>query len=91
MVSEDKVFITAFVAEPSEITVKIGQSPTTSLKASFAGINHMNVPFGGNTGPVNIKLLRNGVVIADTTGPEITNDCFEGKVMWNAFVGLSCE
>ncbi|EEH09577.1 glycosyl hydrolase [Histoplasma capsulatum G186AR] len=91
VVSEDKVFITAFVSAPSEIAVKIGQSRTTSLQASFAGINHMNVPFGGNTGPVNIKIMRDGVQIADTTGPEITNDCFEGKVMWNAFVGLSCE
>jgi hypothetical protein len=89
VVSEDKVFLTVFVLAPSQVTVQIGGGSPTTLQANVVGTNHFSVPFNGQTGPVTFTILCNGQQIVTTTGPAITNECSEGKINWNAYVGSS--
>ncbi|KAL2372768.1 hypothetical protein RJ035_000803 [Blastomyces gilchristii] len=89
LVSEDKVFTTVFAAEPSVITIEVGQSSPTTYQAKRAGINHFNAPFNGHTGAVLITIWRNENKVLSTTGPEITDAGAHGRVNWNAYVGSS--
>ncbi|OJD19207.1 hypothetical protein AJ78_00820 [Emergomyces pasteurianus Ep9510] len=89
LVSQDKIFTSIFVTEPSEILVQIGDNPPTRLLAYFAGINHYSVPFENYTGPVKITVLRNGAVVVSTTGPPITQLSPGSLINWNAYVGSS--
>ncbi|PGH07312.1 aminopeptidase I [Blastomyces parvus] len=89
LVSQDRVFTSILVAEPSEITIRIGQSPPTRQQAKTAGINHFSVPFNNQKGIVEITVWREGKPVVSTTGPEITDACANGKVNWNAYVGSS--
>lgn len=85
-VSQDKVFVTVLVQEPSQVTVTIGNA-TTTLDANHAGINHFSVPFDGRTGPVELAIVRSGQTVVSTMGPAITTECTDGLVNWNAIVG----
>jgi aminopeptidase I len=38
---------------------------------------------------VKMTISRSGQEIVSTTGPAITDQCVDGKVNWNAFVGSS--
>jgi len=89
LVSQDKVFLTVLVQEPSDITVQIGDAKPTKLRAKTAGINHFSVPFNGQTGPVTLAIIRNGRKIVTATGPEITEQCVDGEINWNPYVGSS--
>jgi Glycosyl hydrolase family 71 len=89
LVSQDKVFLSVLVAEPSDVTVSIGGGYRTLLRAMSSGINHFSVPLQGQTGAVDIRVMREGEEIVSTTGPEITDSCRDGLVNWNAYVGSS--
>lgn len=89
LVSEDKIFLTVLVTNPSTVNVQIGSSASTVLHAGTAGINHFSVPFNGQTGPVKIAIVRNNQQVLDVTGPAITDQCANGLVNWNAYVGSS--
>ena len=88
-VAQDRVFVSATVEDASEILVQIGYSPPTVLQASGPGINHFSVPFNGQTGPVRIVMMRNHREVAAAVGPAITDECKDGNVNWNAYVGSS--
>lgn len=77
------------VSEPSTITVQIGDALPTYLRAVTAGINHFSVPFLGQTGPVEFAIVRDGQTVVSATGPEITDQCENGLINWNAVVGSS--
>ena len=83
-VSEDGVFFTVSVTAPSDVSVQIGSNQATSLRATVAGINHFSVPLNGATGAVTVNVSRNGQQVTSVTGPEITTDCADGNVNWNA-------
>lgn len=89
LVSQDKVFVSVLVAQPSDVTVSIGGSQPTPLRAMTSGINHFSVPLNGRTGAVDVKVVRYGQEIVTATGPEITDTCKNGLVNWNAYVGSS--
>ena len=89
LVSQDKVFVTVYVTQPSDVNIQIGSGSTTNLRATTSGLNHLSVPFNGQTGAVNIAVSRNGQMVVSTTGPEITTNCNKGMVNWNAYVGSS--
>lgn len=89
LLSLDKVFLTVLVSEPSTITVQIGDALPTYLCAVTAGINHFSVPFLGQTGPVEFAIVRDGQTVVSATGPEITDQCENGLINWNAVVGSS--
>ncbi|OAX79204.1 hypothetical protein ACJ72_06477 [Emergomyces africanus] len=88
-VSQDKVFMSIQVEQPSNITVQIGQHPPSTLQAGFTGINHFSVPFENRTGEVKITVLRNGTEVVSTTGPPITKQRPDMLINWNAYVGSS--
>ncbi|KAL9112318.1 MAG: hypothetical protein Q9227_003436 [Pyrenula ochraceoflavens] len=88
-VSQDKVFLTVLVSAPSQVSVQIGSNQATTLNAQTVGINHFSVPFNGQTGAVSLGIQRGGQTVAEATGPEITTDCLDGNVNWNAVVGSS--
>ncbi|PYI12183.1 glycoside hydrolase [Aspergillus sclerotiicarbonarius CBS 121057] len=88
-VAQDRIFVSAAVEDASEIFVQIGYSPPTVLQASGPGINHFSVPFNGQTGPVRIVMMRNYREVAAAVGPAITDECKDGNVNWNAYVGSS--
>lgn len=89
LVSQDKVFLSVLVGEPSDVSVSIGGGKPTPLRAVTSGISHFSVPLNGQTGVVEVKVARNGQEIVSTTGPEITEECKDGLVNWNAYVGSS--
>jgi hypothetical protein len=88
-VSLDAIGVDAIVAEPSTVTVQIGDNPPTTLQATTAGVNHFLVYMNGQTGPVTYSIVRDGVAIVSVTGATITTDCTDGIVNWNAYVGTS--
>ncbi|KAB8274147.1 glycosyl hydrolase family 71-domain-containing protein [Aspergillus minisclerotigenes] len=73
--SQDKVFVSAFVTEPSEVHVQIGPGPHSVLDAAAPGLNHGSFSFKGQTGPVRISIVRGNREIIATTGPAITEQC----------------
>lgn len=87
--SEDKVFLSVLVTEPSDISVQIGKSSPTKLRAKTAGISHFNVPFGDKLGSVTITVSRGGKDIVRAKGPEIIAQTSDGMVAWNAYAGSS--
>lgn len=89
LVSQDRVFLSVLVAAPSTVSVQIGGHNPTILHAHMAGLHHFSVPFNGQTGPVHITLLRFQTEIVSTVGPEVTDQCVDGAVNWNAIVGSS--
>jgi hypothetical protein len=88
-VSQDKVFVSVLVKEPSQVSVQIGGGQPTTLQAESAGVNHFSVPFNGATGNVTIAVTRGGQTVVQTDGPVITDQCGNGEVNWNAIVGES--
>ncbi|XHF99131.1 hypothetical protein AWENTII_002640 [Aspergillus wentii] len=90
-ISQDRIFVTALVMEPSDVYVQIGENYPTVLQASSAGINHFSIPFNEQTGSVWLAIVRNGWVAVETVGPAVTEECEDGSVNWNAFVGCSHE
>ena len=88
-VSLDAIGLDVIVAEPSDVTVQIGDNPVTVLQATTAGPNHFLVYFNGQTGNVTYTVKRNGQVVVSTIGAAITEDCVDGIVNWNAIVGTS--
>ena len=88
-VSQDRVFVTAFVLEPSDVRVQIGDVIPTVMRARVPGLNHFSVPFKGRTGRVKLAIERGHRQIATAVGPAITDQCEQGNVDWNAFVGSS--
>lgn len=88
-VSEDKVFFTVLVQQPSDVTAQIGNGSVSKFRATTVGLNHFSMAMNNQTGAVKVAILRNGQQIVSTTGPEITDSCTNGKVNWNAVVGSS--
>lgn len=89
LVSEDKVFVSVLVAQPSDVDVSIGGGKPTPLRAMTSGINQFAVPLLGQTGAVVINVTRNGQEVVSTSGPPITKACKNGLINWNAYVGSS--
>ncbi|KKK18527.1 hypothetical protein AOCH_005654 [Aspergillus ochraceoroseus] len=55
-VSQDRVFVSVLVTQPSDVYVQIGQATPTVLLAGEPGVNHYSVPFHGQTGPMTKKI-----------------------------------
>jgi len=71
LVSQDQLFVTAMVTAPSEVTVQIGSFLPTTFQANHVGLNHFAVPFNGQTGTVQLTIVRNGRSVASATGPPL--------------------
>lgn len=88
-VSQDKVFVSVLVREPSEVVVAIGGGEAKVFKAERAGISLFTVSAEEQTGEVRICIRRGGGEVAKVVGPEIRACCAGECVNWNAFVGSS--
>ncbi|KAJ0415872.1 glycosyl hydrolase family 71-domain-containing protein [Aspergillus carlsbadensis] len=77
-VSQDRVFVSVLVTEPSHVHVRIGHAAPTTLMANQAGLNHFSVPFNGQSGPVRFAIERHGREIETAVGPDITEECSDG-------------
>lgn len=88
-VSLDQVSVDVLISEPAEVSVQIGDSDPTIEKAKNAGANHFAVPFNGRTGKVTVTIVRGGHSVVSATGTEISNDCKDGLINWNAVVAGS--
>ncbi|KAL2863498.1 glycosyl hydrolase family 71-domain-containing protein [Aspergillus lucknowensis] len=84
-VSQDRVFVSVLVMEPSHVHVRIGNAAPIILLAKGVGLNHYSVPFNGQLGAVRFAIVREGREIETAIGPAITENCTEGIVNWNAF------
>ncbi|KAI9679625.1 MAG: hypothetical protein M1829_001587 [Trizodia sp. TS-e1964] len=86
-VVQDKIFLDAILPGPGEVHVQIGTNPTRIIQATHAGINHLSVPFNGETGgSVQFQVIFNGHIIS-TVGPGITTNCNGAQTNFNVFVG----
>lgn len=90
-VSMDKVFVTVDLSAAADVSIQIGSgNSATTTSCNSSGINHVSVPFDGQTGDVKISIIRSGSTVTSVTGgTAITTDCTDGNVNWNAFVGSS--
>lgn len=88
-VSLDQVSVDVLVSGPAEVSVQIGDNDPTVKQAENAGPNHFAVPFNGQTGTVTVTISRNGQSVVSASGTEISNDCQNGLVNWNAIVAGS--
>ncbi|KAI5809829.1 putative alpha 1,3-glucanase, GH71 family [Peziza echinospora] len=86
--SEDAVFVTSLATEPSDVEVSIGGAVVGTGKVG-KGAGFFSANFGGKTGPVKVRLLRNGKEIAAGTGTSIDAQCNNGIINWNAWVGVA--
>jgi hypothetical protein len=88
-VSQDKVFVSVLIKEASQVNIQIGGGAPTTFQAETAGVSHFSMPFNGQTGTVAITVTRGGQEVISTNGPDITPNCENGIVNWNAIVGES--
>ena len=88
-VSLDQVSVDVLISQPAEVSVLIGDHDPTIEQAGNAGLNHFAVPFNGRTGKVTITVSRDGRSVVSATGTEISIDCQNGLVNWNAVVAGS--
>ncbi|PLB43141.1 mutanase [Aspergillus steynii IBT 23096] len=88
-ISQDRVFFSTFITQPSDVYAQIGGESPTFFRVKSPGINHFSVPFYGQRGPVRFGIMRNHQEVATATGPPISDQCIGGVVDWNAFVGSS--
>ncbi|KAM7194925.1 glycosyl hydrolase [Rhypophila sp. PSN 637] len=87
---EDSVFYTALLKEPAQVEVDIGGAKVEGNTAFFsrpqgegAGIYQGSVSFGGKTGDVVVRVVRDGNVIAEAKGgAPIAAECTVSN--WNA-------
>ncbi|KAL4886329.1 glycosyl hydrolase family 71-domain-containing protein [Aspergillus karnatakaensis] len=82
-VSQDRVFVSVLVTEPSQVHVQIGDAAPTILPAKETGVHHFSVPFDGQSGPVHFAIVRHGREIESTVGPAITEQCPNGEAVMN--------
>lgn len=87
-VSLDQVSVDVLVSASAEVSVKIGDNDPTVLQAE-PGANHFAVPFNGRTGKVTVRVSRDGQSVISATGTEISGNCADGLVNWNAIVAGS--
>lgn len=88
-VSLDQVSVDVLTSEPAEVSVQIGDNDPTIEQAKNAGLNHFAVPFDGRTGKVTVTVSRDGQSVVSATGTEISTNCENGLVNWNAVVAGS--
>ncbi|KAF7189218.1 Glucan endo-1,3-alpha-glucosidase agn1 [Pseudocercospora fuligena] len=88
---QDRIFFDAYLSSAADAVVTIGGSNTTATwstrPSGGSGVYHGSVPFNGRTGPVSIKIVRNGNTIVSQTGKDISTTCTNGVTNWNAYVG----
>ncbi|KAK1985565.1 mutanase [Colletotrichum cereale] len=88
---DDSVFFTVLATESVKVTVSIGGTESQGTLRDFpdggVGLYHGSAPFNGRTGNVNIMVWRKDVLIADQSGPAITNDCHNGIEGFDAWAG----
>lgn len=84
---QDKIFFTALLRSPADVTVQIGDNTPVSFRANSAGANHFSQPFNGQTGPVKVQIVRDGVVVVSGTGTAIQASPANGITNYNAWVG----
>lgn len=88
IVVQDKIFVTALVSAPANVTVQIGNNSPTTLSAPSAGANHFSVPFNGQTGDVAVKIVCDGETVVEGSGEPITDTAGgDGATNYNAWVG----
>lgn len=88
-VVQDKIFFTALVKGPAEVTVQIGSNPPDTFQAAQRGPYHSSTPFNGRTGVVTVEVKRNGKKVCGAVGAAIVAAAANGKTNYNAWVGGS--
>jgi hypothetical protein len=90
-VVQDRVFYTALLGSPADVSVSIGGNVQTgswrNTPDGGIGLYHGSVPFSGSLGEVVVTISRDGSVIAQSSGPAISTSCTDGLENWNAWVG----
>lgn len=90
-VVQDRVFYTALLVSPADVSIGIGGSSQagtwTSTPDGGIGLYHGSVAFGSNLGAVSVSVSRAGKVIMQNSGPTISKTCTDTLENWNAWVG----
>lgn len=88
VICQDKVFFSALLTSPADVTVQIGSGAVNSFAAT-AGLNHFSHSFGGQTGNVTFSIVRNGKTVKSESGTAITSTSLiaGGVTNYNAWVG----
>ncbi|PKY07103.1 hypothetical protein P168DRAFT_287593 [Aspergillus campestris IBT 28561] len=93
-VLKDRVFFSALLDAPAEVTVSIGGKDTSlsrwqykPKKGARQGLYHGSVPMNDRMGDVVITLSRAGEELAQLKGHAISDDCTKNLTNWNPWVG----
>jgi hypothetical protein len=72
------------------VHVSIGGVSSPPQVATSTGVFHGSVPQGDQIGAVVVSAeLDDGTILGPVSGAEISAECANGKVNWNAWVGSS--
>ncbi|GIJ86888.1 hypothetical protein Asppvi_005786 [Aspergillus pseudoviridinutans] len=90
-VMQDKVFFSALLTSPADVTVTIGgvavPASWSKSPSKNVGIYHGSVAYNGLRGKVVVTISRNGQTIAQVDGEPISSECAQSVMNWNAWVG----
>ncbi|KAL5332312.1 glycosyl hydrolase family 71-domain-containing protein [Aspergillus crustosus] len=93
-VLEDRIFYSALLEEPADVSVSIGGDNRTAAftdtpEQGTKGIYHGSVSIGESEGGVVVILTRNGELLAQMQGANIESqkECPRNQTNWNAWVG----
>lgn len=92
---QDKIFYSAVVSQPSDITVTVGGvslgATWTDTPSGDVGLYHGSVSFTGHSGPVVISVTTPTSGVITFQGEDISSSCAVGDKVenWNAHVGTA--
>ncbi|KAK1142020.1 Glucan endo-1,3-alpha-glucosidase agn1 [Aspergillus melleus] len=88
---QDKIFYSALLESPADITVSIGGNNKTATwddkPDGSKGIYHGSIEVGKKLGDVVVTLSRDKQFLAQMKGKAITDKCEKNLTNWNAWVG----
>ena len=88
-VAQDAIDVDVLLSAAAEITVTIGGGGTQTKSAPCAGAFHFQIPFNGQTGQVEYKVVRGGQVVMQVWGIAIEGAC--NQVNFNAVTGSQTQ
>ena len=74
---------------PAEVEILIN-GEVVGKESVNKGAGLVSAPFNGKSGPVTVRLVKNGQTVAEGKGEPIDSACpSDGLTNWNAWVGVA--
>ena len=85
---QDAIFVAVVIKSlPAQVSVRIGYAGYVTWDAYKVGVNFFQRPLYSQTGTVTAKIMRDGALVAFSSGDDIVGEPVTGFTNYNAFVG----